>query len=97
MSGYNVHPMPTHFPSADAAAQDYEDTLRTLTRWVVAVETPADPPLRLTLTLPALIRAANTYVRVTGAKKARALHHVLTGVPDPNSYPAAGVRLTEGR
>ena len=24
----NVHPMPTHFPSADAAARDYENTLR---------------------------------------------------------------------
>ena len=72
----NVHPMPTHFPSADAAARDYENTLRNyfgtdwphfdlsllglgeeghtaslfpgspalgeLTRWVVAVKTPAD-------------------------------------------------------
>jgi 6-phosphogluconolactonase len=65
-------------------------------RWVVAVKAPADPPMRLTLTLPALTRAANTYVLVTGSKKARALHHVLTGVPDPNSCPAAGVRLTEG-
>ena len=126
----NVHPMPTHFTPADAAARDYENTLRNyfgtdwphfdlsllglgeeghtaslfpgspalgeLTRWVVAVETPADPPLRLTLTLPALTRAAYTYVLVTGAKKASALRHVLTGVPDPNSYPAAGVRLAEG-
>jgi 6-phosphogluconolactonase/glucosamine-6-phosphate isomerase/deaminase len=24
------------------------------------------------------------------------LHHVLTEVPDPNTYPAAGVRSTEG-
>lgn len=126
----NVHPMPTHFPSADAAARDYERTLRNyfgtdwpffdlsllglgeeghtaslfpgspalgeLTRWVVAVETPADPPLRLTLTLPALTRAANTYVLVAGSKKASALHHVLTGSPDPITFPAAGVRLTEG-
>jgi 6-phosphogluconolactonase len=122
--------MPTHFPSADAAARDYEKTLRNYfgtdwphfdlsllglgeeghtaslfpgspaleerTRWVVAVKTPADPPLRLTLTLPALTRAANTYVLVTGSTKARALHHVLTGVPDPHTYPAAGIRLTEG-
>jgi 6-phosphogluconolactonase len=57
---------------------------------------PAHPPLRLTLTLPALIPAANTDVLVTGSKKASALHHVLTGVPDPNIYPAAGVRLAEG-
>jgi 6-phosphogluconolactonase len=126
----NVHPMPTHFPSADAAARDYENTLRNyfstdwphfdlsllglgeeghtaslfpgssalgeLTRWVVAVETPADPPLRLTLTLPAITRAAHTYVLVAGSRKATALQHVLTGVPDPTTYPAAGVRLTEG-
>jgi hypothetical protein len=45
-----------------------------LARWVVAVETPADPPLRLTLTLPVIIRAAHTYVLVTGPKKATALH-----------------------
>ena len=126
----NIHPMPTHFPSADAAARDYERTLRNYfgtdwpgfdlcllglgeeghtaslfpgspaleeeTRWVVAVETPADPPLRLTLTLPALTRAANIYVLVAGSKKASALRHVLTGSPDPNTFPAAGVRLTEG-
>jgi 6-phosphogluconolactonase len=126
----NVHPMPTHFPSADAAARDYENTLRNyfstdwphfdlsllglgeeghtaslfpgssalgeLARWVVAVETPADPPLRLTLTLPAITRAAHTYVLVAGSRKATALQHVLTGVPDPTTYPAAGVRLTEG-
>jgi 6-phosphogluconolactonase/glucosamine-6-phosphate isomerase/deaminase len=67
------------------------------TRWVVAVNTPADPPLRLTLTLPALTRGANTFVLVTGSTKARALHDVLTGVPEPETYPAAGVRLTEGR
>ena len=127
----NIHPMPTHFPSADAAARDYEKTLRNyfgadwprfdlcllglgeeghtaslfpgspalgeLTRWVVAVETPADPPLRLTLTLPALTGAANIYVLVAGSKKASALRHVLSGVPDPNAYPAAGVRSTKGR
>jgi 6-phosphogluconolactonase len=126
----NVHPMPTHFPSADEAARDYEKTLRNyfgtewpqfdlsflgvgeeghtaslfpgssalaeLTRWVVAVEAPAGPPLRLTLTLPALTGALNTYVLVSGSAKAGALHHVLTGAPDPGAYPAAGVRLGDG-
>jgi 6-phosphogluconolactonase len=126
----NVYPMPTHFPSADAAARDYEKTLRNYfgsdwphfdlsllgfgedghtaslfpnspvlgerMRWVVAVETPAEPSWRLTLTLPAITRAANTYVLVTGSKKASALHQVLTGVADPITYPAAGVRLAEG-
>jgi 6-phosphogluconolactonase len=126
----NVHPMPTHFASADDAARDYERALRSYfgtdwphfdlvllglgeeghtaslfpgspalgerTRWAVAVKAPAVPPMRLTLTLPALTRAANIYVLVSGSTKADALHHVLTGAPDPSSYPAAGVRATEG-
>jgi 6-phosphogluconolactonase len=65
-------------------------------RWVVAVKAPADPPLRLTLTLPVLTQAANVYFLVTGSNKAQALHHVLTGPPDPKNYPAAGVRLAQG-
>ncbi|MGE4056340.1 MAG: 6-phosphogluconolactonase, partial [Vicinamibacterales bacterium] len=107
----NVHPMPTHLTAADAAAREYEATLRRYfssesprfdlvllglgteghtaslfpgssalaerTRWVVAVTVPAEPPVRLTLTLPALTGSAHTYVLVTGADKARALHDVL--------------------
>ena len=65
-------------------------------RWVVAVKAPAEPPLRLTLTLPALNHAANVYFLVTGSNKAQALHHILTGPPDPGTYPASGVRLTQG-
>jgi 6-phosphogluconolactonase len=126
----NIHPMPTGFPSADAAARDYERSLRSYfasdwphfdvillglgeeghtaslfpgspalgerTRWVVAVKAPAEPPMRLTLTLPALIGAANIYVLVAGSNKADALNHVLAETPDPNTYPAAGVRRTAG-
>jgi 6-phosphogluconolactonase len=126
----NVHSMPTHFSDADAAARDYEKTLREYfvgesprfdlvllglgpeghtaslfpgspalqerTRWVVAVTAPAEPPIRLTLTLPALTRAANTFFLVTGLDKAQALDHVLVGHADPNIYPAAGVRPVEG-
>ena len=65
-------------------------------RWAVAVKAPAKPPLRLTLTLPAITEAANIYFLVTGANKAQALHHVLTGSPDPTSYPASGIRLAKG-
>lgn len=126
----NIHPMPTHFASADAAAWDYERILRDYfgtdwprfdlnllglgdeghtaslfpgspaleerTRWVVAVNAPAEPPVRLTLTMPALTAAAHIDVLVAGSKKADALHHVLTGTPDPSTYPAAGLRLAEG-
>ena len=66
------------------------------TRWVVAVNASARPPLRLTLTLPALTAAANIHVLVAGSTKAGALQHVLTGIPDPSTYPAAGLRFTEG-
>jgi 6-phosphogluconolactonase len=65
-------------------------------RWVVAVKAPADPPLRLTLTLPVLSHAANVYFLVTGSNKAQALHHVLKGSPDPKNYPASGLRLAQG-
>ena len=126
----NIHPMPTHFQSPDAAARDYEQTLKEYfatdwphfdlaflgfgqdghtaslfpgspavgerTRWVAAVETLAHPRVRLTLTLPALTRAASIYVLVAGSNKAHALHDVLTDVPDPSTYPAAGLRLTKG-
>ena len=125
-----VHPMPTHFSDPDAAARDYEATLRSYfaggppefdlvllglgpeghtaslfpessalaepTRWVLPVMTPADPPVRVTLTFPVLNRAAHAYFLVTGSNKARALHHILTCTADPNTFPAAGVRLASG-
>jgi 6-phosphogluconolactonase len=65
-------------------------------RWVVAVKAPAEPPLRLTLTLPALTEAANIYFLVTGSNKAQALQHVLTGSPALKIYPASGVRSAQG-
>jgi 6-phosphogluconolactonase len=66
------------------------------TRWVVATKAPAEPPLRLTLTLPALVGAAAIYVLVAGANKALPLRHVLEGVGDWIRYPAAGIRLGTG-
>jgi 6-phosphogluconolactonase len=65
-------------------------------RWVIAVKAPAEPPLRLTLTLPVLTHAANIHFLVAGSTKAEALHQVLTGSPDPKNYPAAGVRPVQG-
>ena len=76
------------FPGSPALAER--------TRWVVATETPADPPLRLTLTLPVLARAATVYFLVAGSSKAQALHHILEGTADANVYPAAGVRPENG-
>ncbi len=126
----NIHPMPTHFPSADAAARDYERTLRNhfvgewphfdlvllgigddghtaslfpgslalaeRTRWVVAAQAPVEPQLRLTLTLPALTRAAAVHVLVAGTTKADVLRRVFEGAGDWIKYPAAGVRFATG-
>lgn len=126
----NVHPMPTHLSAADAAAREYEATLRGYfadesphfdlvllglgadghtaslfpaspalherTRWVVAVTAAAEPPLRLTLTFPALTQSAHTYFLVTGSDKARALQHVLADTADPDTFPAAGIRRRDG-
>jgi 6-phosphogluconolactonase len=126
----NIHPMPTHFPSADAAARDYERTLRNhfvgewphfdlvllgigddghtaslfpgslalaeRTRWVVAAQAPVEPQLRLTLTLPALTRAAAIHVLVAGTTKADVLRHVFEGAGDWIKFPAAGVRFATG-
>ena len=50
----------------------------------------------MTLTLPALTRAAAVHVLVAGATKAEALRHVLEGAGDWIKYPAAAVRLGGG-
>jgi 6-phosphogluconolactonase len=126
----NIHPMPTHFQSAEAAARDYERTLRNhfveewphfdlvllgigddghtaslfpgslalaeRTRWVVAAQGPVEPQSRLTLTLPALTRAAAVSILVAGPTKAKALRHVLEGAGDWIKYPAAAIRLGTG-
>jgi 6-phosphogluconolactonase len=63
------------------------------TRWVVAARAPVEPHLRLTLTLPALTRAAAIYVLVAGAAKADAVRHVFEGAGDWIKYPAAGLRV----
>jgi 6-phosphogluconolactonase len=63
-------------------------------RWVLAVTVPADPPSRLTLTLPALNGATHIYVLATGSEKAAALQHVLSEPVDIGTYPAAGIRAT---
>ena len=65
-------------------------------RWVRAVVVPADPPSRLTLTLPVLSQAANAYFLVSGAGKSRALRAALDDTTDPKTCPAAAVQLADG-
>jgi 6-phosphogluconolactonase len=66
------------------------------TRWVVPATVPADPPSRLTLTIPALNAAFHTYFLVTGSEKAAALGHVLDAAADTRTYPAAAIRTAGG-
>ncbi len=65
-------------------------------RWVVAVRAPVEPPVRLTLTLPAINHAAVVWFLVSGADKAEALRHTLAGDAAEQRRPAAEVRLSGG-
>jgi len=76
------------FPGSPALAEQK--------RWVVTVRAPAEPPLRLTLTLPVLNHAAHVYFLVAGADKAEALHCALASLSDPVTCPASAVRPVHG-
>lgn len=76
------------FPNSSAS--------RETTRWVVATQAPTEPRARLTLTLPALNRAAAVYFLVSGPSKAQALHHALARPADTNAHPAAGIQPESG-
>lgn len=64
--------------------------------WVMAVRTRAQPPVRVTLTLPVLNQAARVDLLVAGADKHDALHRALHGPPDPADCPASAVQPQEG-
>lgn len=61
-------------------------------RAVTAVHgAPKPPPIRLSMTLPTLLRAREVWFLVSGADKARAVRLALSGA-GPMQVPAAGVR-----
>lgn len=70
--------------------------LNEMERWVCAVEAPAVPHSRLTLTLPVLSEASNVYVLASGQSKARALRAAFDPTTDPRSCPAAALRSVNG-
>ncbi|MFZ0904807.1 MAG: 6-phosphogluconolactonase [Mycobacterium sp.] len=64
--------------------------VRETTRLVVGVEdSPKPPPLRITLTLPAIQRSSEVWLLVSGAEKADAVAAAVGGA-DPVAIPAAG-------
>lgn len=66
-------------------------------RWTSAVEVPAEPPKRITLTFPVLNRSAVVYFLVSGSDKSSALKQVLNDGSDFHVYPAKGVASSTGR
>jgi 6-phosphogluconolactonase len=73
------------FPGSPALAEK--------TRWAAAVEAPAKPPRRLTLTPVVLNQARNTFFLVCGADK-REIVEALRAEPGsgPSQYPAGNIR-----
>jgi len=65
-------------------------------RWVVSVKAAADPPVRLTLSMPAINHAREVYFLATGADKAPAVERALTWTPGKPASPAAMVRPEDG-
>lgn len=68
----------------------HTDAVRERTHYVVAVEnSPKPPPVRITLTLPAVQRARHVWLLVSGAEKADAVAAAVGGA-DPDDVPSAG-------
>jgi 6-phosphogluconolactonase len=61
-------------------------------RWIVPVHASAEPPWRVTMTLPLINAARHVLFLVTGAEKAEAVRDLVDGKP----LPAAMVRPTDG-
>lgn len=70
--------------------------LREAHRWVTAVEVPADPPQRLTMTFPVINQAAVVSFLVSGEAKAQAVAQALRPGNRIEDVPAAGVSPASG-
>lgn len=66
------------------------------TRWVVAVTVPADPPRRVTMTLPLINQARAVVFLVAGAAKADAVRRAVARGTPVREVPAAGVAPASG-
>ena len=68
----------------------HTDAVREKSHYVVAVEdSPKPPPVRITLTLPAVQRAKHVWLLVSGSGKAEAVAAAVGGA-DPEDIPSAG-------
>ena len=69
----------------------HEDERLVAANWVEKFKT-----WRITFTYPVLNNAATVLFMATGAEKQEALLQVLQGKPDPETYPAQGIKPTNG-
>lgn len=66
-------------------------------RWAAAVEIPATPAKRITLTYPILNRSSVIYFLISGIEKREAFQKVTGRASEFHTYPAAGVNPIDGR
>ncbi len=78
------------FPHSPVLGEEYQ------ARLVVSVVAPADPPIRLTMTLPVFNNAENLFFLVAGPEKHAALERAVTGPPNADACPASAIRPTDG-
>ncbi len=65
-------------------------------RWATAVKVDAEPPRRITVTLPLINRARHVFFLVAGERKADIVRRILVEEPSVEQCPAAGVRPADG-
>jgi 6-phosphogluconolactonase len=66
-------------------------------RWVMAVQAPAKPPIRLTITPIVLNQGRNTFFLVAGADKHQILHAIESeSGSGPSQYPAGRIQPASG-
>ena len=68
----------------------WHQALQETKRWVLPVHVPAEPPWRITMTLPIIHRAKHRLFLVTGTAKAEALQRVMKGDPLPARLAGSG-------
>lgn len=73
------------------------DSLQEHVRAVIVIrDSPKPPPLRLTLTVPAINRCLAVHVLVAGDDKAEAVQATLEGSRDPDRWPAQRIAPADG-